>query len=445
MKVSIQYIALTFSIVLTSNNLAYSGIKSEELSHYSKSTLEIHHLKAPSQFFDKNYTERMQHHLPNLASFHESEEDLLINAIERLVLTSEDAEQASFLESSTTSEGKVIPSPTQPLTVFKKLGNGTQGCVYLAKTTDPATGQSKNFALKNCLFNTYTTCVNSEDQGYYSQVQVPFAEIYSEQVKQPFSKLQTNTHLNINAIQSFWSTNNTFYTVLDYHPYTINKLLNQREEKRFSHLQVRSITMQLLAASSHLLELYIVHKDIRPDNLLVAENQRRVVLTDFDMIELIPEDKSTDFPCVSAENGHINNISPATAKELLTYGKATPIAVYAAAIAANHIELRTGQKMKDTFFSGIDLKDTSQYLTLLNSLQTLLHNEDQLAEKITEIFTASNVSLTPDELNFLIALMKGHLHTCDLSPYIAAIPNESEKISSPDKVIHPIGLRHFEY
>lgn len=150
------------------------------------------------------------------------------------------------------------------------LGEGTSGVVFHAKRDD------KEYALKVFKFATIT-------------------ELRREEMRERFTResafLSNISHPNIVKVHDFGFSNDGIpFLVMDY--------LKGRSLK--SHIQANDLTyeekLRILRRVAVTLEFIheqkIIHRDVKPDNLMIVADERRVVLTDFGIIR-VPDSNLT--------------------------------------------------------------------------------------------------------------------------------------------------------
>ncbi len=147
-------------------------------------------------------------------------------------------------------------------TLSKKLGQGSTGSVYLARDS-----QGRKVALK-VLFAQYTD--NSR---------------YVDRFKREASIIKGFDHPHIvHCYEYNEDPEYGWYYVMEYHPGdTLRTLLNQAP---LSISQAIDLILQLLSALHYAHQRGVIHRDIKPDNLLIAND--KLIVTDFGIAQ-VPE------------------------------------------------------------------------------------------------------------------------------------------------------------
>ena len=147
---------------------------------------------------------------------------------------------------------------------ISKLGGGSFGQVYLVKDKDT----QKEYAMKKFYLD------NLGNGGAVKQ----------------FDILSKFDHENIHkVIDMFIAPNNNQYLVT---PYYKNNLYNY-VTKKLPEKAIKQIILQVIKAAKYLHSLKYLHRDIKPDNILISE-EGKIILTDFDLCRL--ESKGKDDP-----------------------------------------------------------------------------------------------------------------------------------------------------
>ena len=113
-------------------------------------------------------------------------------------------------------------------------------------------------------------------------------EIKRELFNRETTALRRLTHPNIvRMLDSNWSeSENSFYIVLDYIPYSLDSYLRGELGGRFSNLEPYPLMRQLVEALAYAHAEGVVHRDVKPSNILFDENLRPM-LTDFGISKLM--------------------------------------------------------------------------------------------------------------------------------------------------------------
>lgn len=150
--------------------------------------------------------------------------------------------------------------------IQEEIGNGRMSSVYLA--SDSAT-MGKQVALK--VLNTFHA-----------------DEMNRELFNRETTALRRLTHANIvKMLGSDWAaSDNSFYIVLDYIPYSLDRYLRDELGARFSNLDPYPLMRQLADALAYAHAEGVIHRDVKPSNILIDENLRPM-LTDFGISKLM--------------------------------------------------------------------------------------------------------------------------------------------------------------
>lgn len=113
----------------------------------------------------------------------------------------------------------------------------------------------------------------------------------SMDLQEVYQRLKMIDHANIVKIIDVFSNDGFFYIIEEYLEREL--LSDVTDTRKLSHSQVLSIGRQIFRALSVLHEHNIVHRDIKPDNIMMDKGGN-VKLIDFDIARLYGEDKSSD-------------------------------------------------------------------------------------------------------------------------------------------------------
>ena len=150
--------------------------------------------------------------------------------------------------------------------IQEQIGNGRMSSVYLA--LDSAAGNTP-VAIK---------VLNTD---------------HADTIKQQLFKRETGalkrlTHPNIvKMTRSSWSeSRDVYYIVLDYHPYSLDRYLRGELKARISGFETFRVMREMAEALSYAHSQGIIHRDVKPSNILLDENGRPM-LTDFGISKLL--------------------------------------------------------------------------------------------------------------------------------------------------------------
>ena len=147
---------------------------------------------------------------------------------------------------------------------LSKIGGGSFGQVYLVKDIKT----NKEYAMKKFYLD------NLGNGGAVKQFEI----------------LSKFDHENIHkVVDMFIAPNKNQYLVT---PYYSNNLYNY-VTKKLPEKVIKQIILQIIKAIKYLHSLNYLHRDIKPDNILIS-NEGKIILTDFDLCRL--ESKGKDDP-----------------------------------------------------------------------------------------------------------------------------------------------------
>ena len=147
---------------------------------------------------------------------------------------------------------------------LSKIGGGSFGQVYLVKDIKT----NKEYAMKKFYLD------NLGNGGAVKQFEI----------------LSKFDHENIHkVVDMFIAPNKNQYLVT---PYYSNNLYNY-VTKKLPEKVIKQIILQIIKALKYLHSLNYLHRDIKPDNILIS-NEGKIILTDFDLCRL--ESKGKDDP-----------------------------------------------------------------------------------------------------------------------------------------------------
>ena len=143
-----------------------------------------------------------------------------------------------------------------------KIGGGSFGCVYLVKDI---TDNDKLYAMKKFYLD------NIGKGGAIKQYEL-------------LSKFK---HENIHEVkETFTRPNKNQYLITEYYPNNLYDFV----QKNLPEKVIKNIIYQLIKAVNYLHSLNFIHRDIKPDNILISTNGI-IKLTDFDLCRLISKGK----------------------------------------------------------------------------------------------------------------------------------------------------------
>lgn len=109
------------------------------------------------------------------------------------------------------------------------------------------------------------------------------------------TRLASDNHPNIVKLLGFW-TENTMYTrclylVMEFMPETLAGVLERLvlNKMRMKQCRMNAMMGQLASALDHLEQIKLMHRDLKPDNILVNVDTNRLVLADFGSAKFVEE------------------------------------------------------------------------------------------------------------------------------------------------------------
>ena len=142
----------------------------------------------------------------------------------------------------------------------KLIGKGAFGEVYLVRHNITGTIRAMKVIDKN----------NEEEQ------------LTDEEILNEINILKKIDHPNIVKIFEFYSNKSTYYLILEF--CEGGNLYEFVDENKLSEFQVIYIMFQILSAMNYCHNMNILHRDLKPDNILIKKNEYglfRVKICDF--------------------------------------------------------------------------------------------------------------------------------------------------------------------
>lgn len=113
-------------------------------------------------------------------------------------------------------------------------------------------------------------------------------------------RVSSDNHPNIVKLLKYWTEKNIIYLVMEFMPETLRSLLNnlEIEKMRMKIDRMNHLMFQLACALKYLEEIQLMHRDLKPDNILLNANLNQLVLADFGSAKFIENDtSSTTYVC----------------------------------------------------------------------------------------------------------------------------------------------------
>ena len=155
---------------------------------------------------------------------------------------------------------KLSNDPFYEYSKEKLLGKGSYGEVYLVKNNITGTIRAMKVIDKN----------NEEE------------ELTDEEILNEINILKKIDHPNIIKLFEFYSNKSTYYLILEF--CEGGNLYEFVDENKLSEFQVIYIMFQILSAMNYCHNMNILHRDLKPDNILIKKNESglfRVKICDF--------------------------------------------------------------------------------------------------------------------------------------------------------------------
>lgn len=112
--------------------------------------------------------------------------------------------------------------------------------------------------------------------------------------------LALENHSNIVQLLGYWTEKTTLYLVMEFIPETLGNLLYRLavENMRLKTDKMYDLMWQLACALEFLEKIQLMHRDLKPDNILVNVNTNRLVLADFGSAKFVKEGQpNTTYVC----------------------------------------------------------------------------------------------------------------------------------------------------
>ena len=113
-------------------------------------------------------------------------------------------------------------------------------------------------------------------------------------------RLAQENHPNIVKFIGYWTENTTLCLVMEFIPNTLNNVLEKLsiEQMRMEMDIMNTLMKQLAQALEYLEKIKLMHRDIKPDNILVDMFNNRLVLADFGSAKFLKDGQThTTYIC----------------------------------------------------------------------------------------------------------------------------------------------------
>jgi glycogen synthase kinase 3 beta len=123
---------------------------------------------------------------------------------------------------------------------------------------------------------------------------VPDLEGYVNRELETCNVLASENHPNIVQLLGYWIENKTLFLVMEFMPETLNSLLERLllEKMRMKICLMNELMLQLARALEYLEKIRLMHRDIKPDNILVDVCNNKLVLADFGSAKFVKDNES---------------------------------------------------------------------------------------------------------------------------------------------------------
>ncbi|CAM3422572.1 protein kinase domain-containing protein [Parendozoicomonas haliclonae] len=317
--------------------------------------------------------------------------------------------------------------------IQQRLGAGAQGEVYLAVDPNRLDKDGKpTWVVIKTEERSLVDYVRSKTQDNVLEPVPDQNNIkLDKDIQACLAKLQETQHPNLTRVYDYEADGNGgITTFMEYYPQSLDSALDKMPGRRLGGAASREVARQLVDCSEELLQMGMVHKDIRPANLLLSQDGQHVVLTDFSLMKDLPADADPDEAPVTLM-GPQNIFSPKTSSELSETGKGKARSMHNAEIATSLIQLRIGKSMLDTVLLPFDPDEYGLYdrkvsaeewrdTKIQDRAQKLsdLHYEGKLIPAIQEMYKDNGVAMGQQEKDFLEKMLTGQIADPRLHPYV---------------------------
>ena len=197
--------------------------------------------------------------------------------------------------------------------IIEELGKGQFGIVYKAKTHDGCLVAIKYDITNMSILKHEVTMLNYLCQRkcnskniskiiWYGKSEIPYGK--GQNASSLLTSKVAESERKPEKFESDTSTTSDLYSclVLPYYDYSLKQLMNTTNQKDILSLPLKSWMSQMLHIIQSIHQLYVIHRDLKPDNFMIKDSQ--IYLIDFGM--------STFF--INGETGkHVpNNQEPKT-------------------------------------------------------------------------------------------------------------------------------------
>ena len=106
-------------------------------------------------------------------------------------------------------------------------------------------------------------------------------------------QLARKNHPNIVKLFGYWISNRVLYLVMEFMPQTLGSVLNRLsgEKMRMKMDRMKRLMFQLASVLDYLEQIQLMHRDLKPDNILLNANANELKLADFGSAKFVEKDK----------------------------------------------------------------------------------------------------------------------------------------------------------
>lgn len=145
-----------------------------------------------------------------------------------------------------------------------------------------------------------TVYVVNTEKGKVAVKSVTQLEGYKNREFDTCKRLAQENHPNIVKFIGYWTENTTLCLVMEFIPNTLNNVLEKLsiEQMRMEMDIMNTLMKQLAQALEYLEKIKLMHRDIKPDNILVDMFNNRLVLADFGSAKFLKDGQThTTYIC----------------------------------------------------------------------------------------------------------------------------------------------------
>jgi serine/threonine protein kinase len=113
-------------------------------------------------------------------------------------------------------------------------------------------------------------------------------------------QLASKNHPNIVKLFGYWIDKSVLYLIMEFMPQTLCSVLDRLavEKMRMKTDRMKNLMFQLSRALEYLEQIQLMHRDLKPDNILLSANANELRLADFGSAKFVEQSKSnTTYVC----------------------------------------------------------------------------------------------------------------------------------------------------